>query len=601
MKKLKIKSLYKYLILLIINILIKNNYILLFSVALIFFIEGKKSILLSVILISIVFVSNNHADLLKCGFVDSVNDKYIIINKILYKTKIYTTEYEVGDIVLTKDSNNNENESDLKNNIIFYNEQCKLIATNKLKNKLYKYIESLEYCNIYKNIFYNIYDEDIYQEFDSISFSLSFYYLAYLIFRNNKKAGILLISAYSLLFGFQIKFYLIIINFILSYFEFDRTENTLLKILIICIINKYLLLNYSFVLGIIISLYGLTNKIINPLFIGILQSHFFGEIKIFNVMFYKLYIFEKISISILALLSLLIHPLQNILIIYSHILDNILSIFSFSIREKINIFSLIFLILLIKLLKIKNNYLKYILFLIFCIIPFNMFTTHINFIDVGQGDSALIVDSSSHKTILIDTGSKYNYSKLRKELFKEGIYKIDYLIISHDDEDHNGNINNLYKDFVIGNIIYEGKDISTEKMILKYLPLPKSENDNDNSLVYMLYLDNYSILFTGDISKNIENNIITEHSINDIDILKVSHHGSNSATSKYFVGSLKPEVAIISTSGLYGHPHKDVINTLDDFLVRKYITKDDGSIKIFFTNFIDFIITDNNRFDIIKK
>lgn len=602
MKKLKIKSLYKILLLLIINIYINNIFIFILSICLLIFLEKGKSLIISIIFICLVFISNNHFDYINYGFVDKVSEKYIIVNKILYKTKVYNTDFVVGDIVYTNGYKSIENDSDLKNNIIFINEKCAGIGVNNFKKSIYKYINNLDSSNIYKNIFYNVYSEDIYQEYNNISFSLSFYYFVYLIYRKNKNIGIILVIIYSILFGFQIKFYLIIISFLLSFIDLDRTEKNLFKILIICVINKYLLLNYLFILGIIISCYSLSSRKINPIFIGLLQSFFFGEIKIFNVLFYKLYLFEKITVFIFALLSLLICPLQDGFILYSHLLDKIFSIFSLSIRGSINIPALFILLLFFKIFKIKNNLIKYFMFIFIALIPFNMFITHINFIDVGQGDSALIIDSSCNKTILIDTGSKYTYSKLKKELYREGIYRINYLIITHDDEDHNGNINNLSNDFIIDNYIYDGEDIYTNNLSLNYLSLGNNNGiDNDNSLVYLLYIDNYSVLFTGDISSNVENKIITDFSINDIDILKVSHHGSNSASSRYFIGSLKPEIAIISTSGQYGHPHKEVIKNLNDFLVKTYITKNDGSIKIFFTNLIDYIITGKNRFDIIKK
>lgn len=586
----------------IINILINNIYIFIFSIIMLFILEKEKAIIILIIFIYLIYISNNHYDYINFGFVDNVSEKYIIVNKILYKTKVYNTNFEVGDIVHTNGYRIIESDSNLKNNIIFTNDYCSKISTNVFKKSIYRYIDNLDNSNTYKNIIYNVYNEDIYREYINISFSLSFYYFVYLIYNKNRKIGILLVIFYSILFGFQIKFYLIIISYILSLMKLDNTEKNLIKIATICIINKYLLQNYSFILGIIISLYNLSNYNINPLFIGLLQSSFFGEVKIFNVLFYKLYLFEKITIFIYALLSILIRPLQSSFILYTHLLDKVLSIFSISIRGKINILIFIMLIMMFKLFNIKSIYLKYLLFLIVSLIPFNSFISHIDFIDVGQGDSALIIDSSCNKTILIDTGSKYNYSKLKKELYSEGIYRINYLIITHDDEDHNGNINNLSNDFIIDNYIYEGKDIITNNLVLKHLSLnSNSDNDNDNSLVYLANIDNYSILFTGDISSNIENRIITDYSINDIDILKVSHHGSNSASSRYFIGSLKPEIAVISTSGQYGHPHKNVIKTLDDFLVKTYITKNDGTIKIYFTNFFDYIITDKNRFDIIKK
>ena len=601
MQKLKTKFLYKFLLLLIINIYFNNIFLLLISLLYIVYENGKKSYIF-ITIISIVFLINlNRTDFIKYGFVDTKTDKYAIVNKILYKCKVYNNNLEVGDIVKTDNFYDNVNENDLKYNIIYINKNATKLGSNIIKQLIYKYIENKNYAALYKNIFYNIYDEDVADQYNNISFGLACYYLILLLFRKNKKTGLVFLVIYSLLFGFQIKFILIIIDFILLYLDFDRIESLLFKLFIIMIINKYLLLNYSFLLGILISVIFLFKDKSGQILIGIIQSYIFGEVKILNIVFYKAYIYEKISLFIFGTISLFFSVFEKPFLIYSNCLDKVFGLLSFSIRGSFGLFPTIIFIIIIKLFKLKNEYLKYILFLFLMIVPFNTLITHINFIDVGQGDSILIVDASSQETVLIDTGSIYNYSKLRKALYSEGLYKIDHLIITHDDSDHNGNVENLQKDFDIKEIVTEGKDIETKILLFKYLKLKDGKEDNDNSLVYLLNIDDYRVLFTGDLSSNIENDIIFKHNINDIDILKVSHHGSNTATSNYFVGNIKPEFAIISTSGQYGHPHKNVIDTLNKFSVKTYITKNDGSIKFYFTNLMDYIITSKFRFDIIFK
>ena len=144
--------------------------------------------------------------------------------------------------------------------------------------------------------------------------------------------------------------------------------------------------------------------------------------------------------------------------------------------------------------------------------PTNNPYRHITFIDVGQGDSAMIKNPFTHSCILIDTGSRFNYYKLKKFLFKEGIYKIDKLIITHDDSDHNGNIDNLLKDFEIDESVSKGRDIEYGNLLLKYYDLGVFDNDNDNSLVYSLYIDNLNFLFTGDISDIAERELMKRYS-----------------------------------------------------------------------------------------
>ena len=94
--------------------------------------------------------------------------------------------------------------------------------------------------------------------------------------------------------------------------------------------------------------------------------------------------------------------------------------------------------------------------------------------------------------------------------------------------------------------------------------------------------------------------LVGDELIDRIDVLKVSHHGSRSGTSRYFISKTLPAFAVISTSGNYGHPHEEVIDILDSFKVDTYITRDCGTIGFYFTGVLDFIKTDNNDFGIIR-
>ena len=180
-------------------------------------------------------------------------------------------------------------------------------------------------------------------------------------------------------------------------------------------------------------------------------------------------------------------------------------------------------------------------------------------------------------------------------------YKIDYLIISHDDEDHNGNIENLQKDFRIGEIIETGKEFSFRSINYHYLYLGDFKDDNDNSLVYLLRIDDYDFLFTGDLSKQVENKIYEKYGPLKIDFLKVSHHGSYTGTSPYLIGNILPEYAIISTNGKYDHPSSETLDTLERYMVRYFITKYTGNVDIYFSGLLDFIKTGKNDFVIINK
>jgi competence protein ComEC len=105
-----------------------------------------------------------------------------------------------------------------------------------------------------------------------------------------------------------------------------------------------------------------------------------------------------------------------------------------------------------------------------------------------------------------------------------------------------------------------------------------TDNENDNSLVFNIKLDNYYFTYLGDISSDIMPNIVDK--INKSDIIKVAHHGSKYSVDYNFYNQIKPEVAIISCgkNNKYGHPSSEVLDLLAN--TKTYRTDIDGSIKI---------------------
>ncbi len=87
----------------------------------------------------------------------------------------------------------------------------------------------------------------------------------------------------------------------------------------------------------------------------------------------------------------------------------------------------------------------------------------------------------------------------------------------------------------------------------------------------------------GDASKIVENEIIYEYNLENIDILKVGHHGSNTSTGEDFINYIKPKYSIISVgfNNRYGHPSNSVINILNKYNSEIYMTSTCGSIKFY--------------------
>ena len=167
-----------------------------------------------------------------------------------------------------------------------------------------------------------------------------------------------------------------------------------------------------------------------------------------------------------------------------------------------------------------------------------------------MGEAKKIVESIDINKVIFNVGS-YNY--LEKDLIKTlKKKKIKYY----------KNIENIY----IGNTpIY-------------FLNTGVYNNENDNSNVIYFIVNNYKFLLMGDAGVDKGKDILDEYDLSDIDALKVGHHGSKTSSSKSFIEEIEPKYSIISVgkNNRYGHPNKEVLNTLDNSKI--YRTDQDGSI-----------------------
>jgi competence protein ComEC len=264
------------------------------------------------------------------------------------------------------------------------------------------------------------------------------------------------------------------------------------------------------------------------------------------------------------------------------------------------VYYLIIYTIIIKLLKKEYKYLFLFLFIIFIHHNINYLNSYylINFFNIGQGDTALIIFPYNKSNILIDCA---NDSKniIIPYLKSQGINKINYLIITHGDNDHMGEAINLVNNFKVERIIFNcGEFNDLEKELIKvlnkkkikyyscidklddlyFLKTREYDNENDNSSVIYTELNDYKFMFMGDAGVEKEKDILDKYNISNIDVLKVGHHGSKTSSSKYFINEINPKYSIISVgkNNIYGHPNKEVLNNLGNSKV--YRTDKDGSI-----------------------
>lgn len=277
--------------------------------------------------------------------------------------------------------------------------------------------------------------------------------------------------------------------------------------------------------------------------------------------------------------------------------------------SKINVFFFLFYYLLITIIFLKPKYFYILVVVVLVHTNIRLFNKNIclTMIDVGQGDSVLL--EIKDKSILIDTGGSYfsNYSIAKNKLvpyFKSlGIKKLDYLILTHGDYDHMGEAISLINSFKVDKVIFnngeyndleldlikvlEEKNIDYYQNIeelniannkLYFLNNKLYDNENDNSNVVYTVLNNIKLLLMGDAGIEVEDNILNKYNLNDIDILKVGHHGSKTSSSEQFINSINPKYSMISVgkNNRYGHPNKEVLYNLDDTII--YRTDYDGSV-----------------------
>ena len=217
----------------------------------------------------------------------------------------------------------------------------------------------------------------------------------------------------------------------------------------------------------------------------------------------------------------------------------------------------------------------------------NIYEKSVNFINVGQGDSILIRDRNTN--VLIDTGGlKYKdlaTSSLINYFKKKEVYKLDAVIITHNDFDHNGALNSLITYFPVKQVLtsYDEFPYKIGNLLFENFNIYNFSDSNDRSLVLMLNFYGNKFLFMGDASKDVEEVIMKDFNV-DADYIKLGHHGSKTSTGEEFIRAVSPKEAIISCglNNYYGHPNKEVLDILEKEDIKIRRTDLEGTISYYF-------------------
>ena len=409
----------------------------------------------------------------------------------------------------------------------------------------------------------------------------------------------------------------------------------ILTLIIALLIDKYIIFKmgfqYSYLTSLFLVLYS--NLIKRYKFKTLVTSliAFFVTIPITINSFFKVNFLSVIlNLIFIPCVSILLFPLTllSVVLPISNILHKFILVFeTFSIFvSKFDVLVIVFpkikilfiLIYYIVLLFVLNSILKHTyknIFLMLFVVLLWKYKVYMNpnmivtYIDVRQGDSTLIQLPYNRGVILIDTGGVKNYidntvnervgENIVSYLNFLGINKIDYLILSHGDFDHIGNFYIIQNKINIKNVVFNcGEFNDLEKDIIKninsycscidsiklngyvfsFLNTKKFNNENDNSSVIYFNYFNYKFLFMGDAGIMREKAILDMYKLDNIDFLKIGHHGSKTSSSKEFINEINPKYSIISVgkNNRYGHPNKEVLNNLSNSKI--YRTDQDGSI-----------------------
>ncbi len=401
---------------------------------------------------------------------------------------------------------------------------------------------------------------------------------------------------------------------------------------ILILINPFVIYSIGFIFSFTITYFILISKNIltGNYFIKLVKSSFIcylASIPVLATNFFKVNLLTPFyNVIFIPIVSFVIFPLGLLTFFISPfniVYEKVIYLFEKLVLAfgNINVFNitlgkpnilLITLYYLFLYLSLKKNY-KYLLaFILVFIININIKyfikTPFITYLDVGQGDSSIIVFPYG-KTIVIDTGGLYNnnYSiaenKIIPYLNSYGISKIDAVVLTHGDFDHMGEASKLINDFRVEKVIFncgefnnlETKlikilkqknikysscinELNIDKHKLQFLNTKEYEDENNNSNVIYIKLNGYKFMFMGDAGIEKENDILNKYNIRDIDVLKVGHHGSRTSSSKKFINKINQKYSIISVgeNNRYGHPNKDALNILKDSKI--YRTDKQGSI-----------------------
>lgn len=233
----------------------------------------------------------------------------------------------------------------------------------------------------------------------------------------------------------------------------------------------------------------------------------------------------------------------------------------------------------------------------------------VHFLDVGQADCTLI--KCDGYTMLIDAGEDDQGTKIQNYLKKQGVEKLDYLVLTHPDSDHIGSADVILTKFETGMVFMSDFEKETNIYIdllqlmkdsqIEYLtpevgdiyplgsasfqilaPNDEYEDPNNTSIALLLTHGENSFLFTGDAEKSAEKDMLDNGLNLAADVFHAGHHGSKTSNTEDFMDAVNPQYAVIScgADNSYGLPDAEVLNRFRQNGIKVYRTDEQGTIVV---------------------
>lgn len=442
--------------------------------------------------------------------------------------------------------------------------------------------------------------------YQNLFFQTIIYYLNKILWyfdiidENKINTQILSILVLILLFGMQYYLiYLLITKIIekknlIKYLQLSQSEISRLSFIILFIAFPYMIYNDGLILFFLIKMshqLKFKNKHLTTLILIPYLLKWYQEINIIKLIILNLYRKHYKNIFIFLLLIPVSLRIEGLYPLIENINIDYLKLTHFKISETMMIlYFIMFILYSITKKSAKKNFYLILMFISLIHNPVYLTNNFVIFLDVGQGDAAVIKTKGEY--LIIDAyQNTYDYLK------NNGIQEISYMILTHSDLDHTKDAEKILKDFNVKtliisgydeyNIVYKNTIRITQNHKIPHLnleilgPFIDLKTTNNNSVVLKIEVGNQTFLFTGDIEKEAEKYYLKKYGNHlKADILKVAHHGSDTSSEETFIRTVNPKIAIISVgkNNHYNMPSLKILTLYQRLGITVYQTDLSGSI-----------------------